>query len=360
MKLYRVATLPVAANTGMNFNTITIRDIARALNLSVSTVSKALRDSYEISEKTKKTVNDYAREHNYQPNPIAQSLKQGQSKSIGIVVPSVANQFFSQVINGIESVAYEAGFNVIITQTHESFDREVTNVGHLTHRSIDGLLISLSTETNDIEHLKRLHRQGLPIVFFDRITEEIDTHKVIADNFKGAYDATRHLLDSGYNRIAHITSPPNISITKERLAGYNQALIEAGLEMTDDYVKYCPHGGRDISEIENALTELLSLKNKPNAILTTSDRITTTTLFLLNKFGIKLPEEIALVGYTNTTMADVLNPSLTSIYQPGFEMGQKATEMLLKLILSKRPVTEFETLILPTQLFIRKSSAPVK
>jgi LacI family transcriptional regulator len=342
----------------MNFSAITIKDIATALNLSVSTVSKALRDSHEISEKTKKTINDYAREHNYRPNPMAQSLKQGHSKSIGIVVPSVANQFFSQVINGIESVAYDGGFNVIITQTHESLEREIANVGHLTHRSIDGLLISLSTETNDIGHLKRLHQQGLPIVFFDRVSEEIETHKVIADNFKGAYDATRHLVESGYNRIAHITSPPNISITIERLAGYKKALAEAGLVVPDSYIKYCAHGGRDISEIENAVNDLLLLDDRPDAILTTSDRITTTTLFLLNKLGVKIPQEIALVGYTNTTLADVLNPSLSSVYQPGFEMGQKATEMLLSLILSKRPVYEFETLVLPTQLVVRQSTAP--
>jgi LacI family transcriptional regulator len=342
----------------MNFNTITIKDIATALNLSVSTVSKALRDSYEISEATKKLVNAYAQEHNYRPNPIAQSLKQGHSKSIGIVVSTIDNQFFSQVINGIESVAYEAGFNVIMTQTHESYDLEVKNVGHLTHRSIDGLLISLSTETKDIEHLQRLHRQGLPIVFFDRITDEIDTHKVISDNFKGGYDATRHLLDAGYTRIAHITSPPNISITRERFAGYSKALEEVGIAIPDEYIKHCPHGGRDIGEIEKALNELLSLDNKPDAILTTSDRITTTTLYLLNKLGIKIPEEIALIGFTNTQLADVLNPSLSSVYQPGFEMGQKATEMLLNLILSKRPVYEFETVVLPTQLITRKSTAP--
>jgi len=150
----------------MNFNAITIRDIAKELNLSVSTVSKALRDSHEISENTKKIVNAYAEEHNFRPNPIAQSLKQGHSKSIGIVVSTIENQFFSQVINGIESVAYSAGFNVIMTQTHESFDLEVKNVGHLMHRSIDGLLISLSTETKNIEHLQKPHRQGLPIVFF--------------------------------------------------------------------------------------------------------------------------------------------------------------------------------------------------
>ncbi|MBD1362746.1 LacI family DNA-binding transcriptional regulator [Mucilaginibacter sp. ZT4R22] len=341
----------------MNFSSITIKDIATALNLSVSTVSKALRDSYEISENTKKLVTGYAQEHNYRPNPIAQSLKQGRSKSIGIVVSTIENQFFSQVINGIESVAYENGFNVIITQTHESYELEVKNVGHLTHRSIDGLLISLSTETKDIAHLKTLHKQGLPIVFFDRVTDEIDTHKVIADNFKGGYDATCHLLDSGYKRIAHITSPANISITKERFAGYSKALEEAGIAIDDDYIKYCPHGGRDIGEVENALNELLSLKNKPDAIFTTSDRITTTTLMLLNRLKIKIPQEIALIGYTNTTLADVLNPSLSSVYQPGFEMGQKATQKLLELILAKRPVYEFETLVLPTQLVTRDSTA---
>ncbi|MBK0379660.1 LacI family DNA-binding transcriptional regulator [Mucilaginibacter segetis] len=342
----------------MNFNTITIKDIATALNLSVSTVSKALRDSYEISEKTKKLVNDYAREHNYRPNPIAQSLKQGNSKSIGIVVSTIENQFFSQVINGIESVAYKAGFNVIITQTHESYDLEVKNVEHLTHRSIDGLLISLSTETHDLGHLKRLNELGLPIVFFDRITDEIETHKVISDNFKGGYDATRHLLDGGYRRIAHITSPPNISITRERFAGYKKAMEEAGITIPDEYIKHCPHGGRDVGEIEKALNELLLLKNKPDAILTTSDRITTTSLFLLNKLGIKIPQEMAIVGFTNTMLADVLSPSLSSVYQPGFEMGQKATELLLNLILSKRPVYEFETMVLPTQLVTRRSTSP--
>ncbi|RFZ95810.1 LacI family transcriptional regulator [Mucilaginibacter conchicola] len=344
----------------MNFNPITIRDIAKALGISVSTVSKALRDSYEISDKTKKLVNDYAEQNNYRPNPIAQSLKKGHSKSIGIVVSTIENQFFSQVINGIESVAYQAGFNVIITQTHESYEMELKNVEQLTHHALDGLLISLSTETKDVSHLKHLHQQGLPIVFFDRITNEIETHKVIADNFKGGYDATRQLLNAGYKKIAHITSPPNISITSERFAGYEHALKEVGMDIPSAYIKHCAHGGRDMSEIENALNELLSLKDKPDAIFTTSDRITTTTLYLLTKMGIKIPDDIALVGYTNTTLADVLNPPLTSVYQPAFEMGRKAAEMLLSLILSKHPVTEFETITLPTQLFVRRSTLPKK
>jgi LacI family transcriptional regulator len=341
----------------MNFDAITIRDIARELHLSVSTVSKALRDSYEISDKTKKLVLEFAKKNNYRPNPMAQSLKKGHSKSIGIVVSSIDNQFFSQVINGMESEAYSQGYNVIITQSHESWDLEVQNVNHLTHRAIDGLLISLSTETNDVEHLKKLQSQGLPIVFFDRVSHEIDTHKVIVDNMKGAYEATMHLINSGYKHIAHITSSAITSVSSERLSGYKKALEESGMEIDERYIKFCAHGGQAMSEIQQALQALLDLEVKPDAILTAWDRITTSTLSLLHKSNIKIPEEIALLGFTNTLLADVLNPSLTAVQQPAFEIGRKATEMLLSIINSKRPVTEFETVVLPTELFIRNSTA---
>lgn len=341
----------------MNFNAITIKDIARELNLSISTVSKALRDSYEISAKTKEIVLEYARENNYRPNTMAQSLKKGHSKSIGIVLSSVDNQFFSQVINGIESEAYSQGYNVIFTQTHESYELELKNISHLTHRSIDGLLISLSTETNDVEHLTKLQAQGLPIVLFDRISDAIETHKVVADNFKGAYEATQHLIDSGYQRIAHITSTSYTSVTKERLMGYKQALTDNHIDINEDYIKYCHHGGMDLSENQQLLHELLTLPLRPDAIFTTWDKITTTTLSILRQLKIRIPEDIALLGFTNTLLADDLNPSLSAVHQPAFEMGRKATEMLLSLINSKYPVTEFETITLPTKLFTRNSTA---
>ncbi|MGN8068759.1 LacI family DNA-binding transcriptional regulator [Mucilaginibacter sp. SG564] len=341
----------------MNFDAITIRDIARELHLSVSTVSKALRDSYEISEKTKKLVMEFAQKHNYRPNPMAQSLKKGHSKSIGIVVSSIDNQFFSQVINGMESEAYSQGYNVIITQSHESYDLEVQNVGHLIHRAIDGLLISIATETADVEHLRRLQQQGLPIVFFDRVSTEIETHKVIVDNLGGAYQATTHLLDSGYKNIAHITSSVTSSVTKQRLEGYVNALVERGIEVKERYIKYCLHGGLNLDELEQAVDELLASEPRPDAILTASDRITTSTMTLLHRKNIRIPQDVALVGFSNTVLADVLNPSLTSVHQPAFEIGRKATEMLLSIINSKRPVTEFENVILPTELFIRSSSA---
>ncbi|SDP81847.1 transcriptional regulator, LacI family [Mucilaginibacter sp. OK268] len=341
----------------MNFDAITIRDIARELHLSVSTVSKALRDSYEISEKTKKLVMEFAQKHNYRPNPMAQSLKKGHSKSIGIVVSSIDNQFFSQVINGMESEAYSQGYNVIITQSHESYDLEVQNVGHLIHRAIDGLLISIATETADVEHLRKLQQQGLPIVFFDRVSTEIETHKVIVDNFGGAYQATTHLLDSGYKNIAHITSSVTSSVTKQRLAGYIDALVEKGIEVKEQYIKYCLHGGLNLDELEQAVDELMASEPRPDAILTASDRITTSTMTLLHRKNIRIPQDVALVGFSNTVLADVLNPSLTSVHQPAFEIGRKATEMLLSIINSKRPITEFENVILPTELFIRSSSA---
>src|SRR6266567_3474994 len=186
----------------MKFEALTIKDIARALQLSVSTVSKALRGSHEISQETKETVLAYAREHNYKPNPIAQSLKRGRSKSIGVVVCNIDNNFFSQVINGIESIAHQKDYNVIITQSQESYEREVSNSEHLSSRSVDGLIISLSAETKNVDHLIKLHEKGLPIVFFDRITDEIPTHRVVANNYKGAYEATQHLLQQGCRRIA--------------------------------------------------------------------------------------------------------------------------------------------------------------
>ena len=342
----------------MNFDAITIKDIARELGLSVSTVSKALSDSYEISDKTKKLVVEYAETHNYRANPIAKSLRQGCSKSIGVVVSTIENNFFSQVINGIESIAYDKGYNVFITQTNESYERELLNLKHLTFRSVDGILISLSTETQDVTHLQAIHGKGLPIVFFDRICDDINTHKVKADNFSGAYEGTLHLLNSGYKKIAHVTSSPNLSISLERLAGYRKALEDNGIQADDSYIKYCMHGGRDLYETENALQELCSMPDKPDAIFTASDRITITVLSLLRKLGVKIPEDVALVGFTNTQLADILSPSLSSIYQPGFDIGKKAVEMLISLIESRRPVTEFETAVLPTQLFIRESSSP--
>jgi LacI family transcriptional regulator len=340
----------------MKFGAITIKDIAKALKLSVSTVSKALRGSHEISEETKKNVLEYARASNYKPNPIAQSLKRGRSKSIGVIVCNIDNNFFSQAINGIESIARQKDYNVIITQSQESYEREIDNSEHLSSRSVDGLIISLSAETRCVDHLIKLHEKGLPMVFFDRITDEIATHKVIANNHRGAYEATRHLLQQGFRRIAHITSSRSLSITLERLEGYKMALEDAGLKPDPAYIQFVEHGGMIQEETHQALSQLLEMDNPPDAIFTASDRLSTTTLSLLRKMHIEVPQQIALVGFTNSISADIFHPSLTAVVQPALEMGQLATDLLIQLIESKRPVTEFQKKILDTELMIRDSS----
>jgi LacI family transcriptional regulator len=335
---------------------ITIKDIAEALNLSISAVSKALKSSYEISEKTQAKVKKYAEEHNYRPNPIAQNLRKGKSKSIAVIVPNIDNNFFSQVINGIESVAFGKEYNVIVTQTHESYQREIINTNHHFSRSVDGLLVSISAETRKTDHFEEVQKLGLPIVFFDRVPEKPETHKIISNNFQGAYDATIHLINNGYRRIAQITSSDFLSISKERLAGYEKALQENGIPVTQSLIKYCAHGGMLRNEIFNSIKELLSLKEKPDAILAASDRLSTNTLAILSEKQIKIPEQIALAGFTNSINAQIFMPPLTAVIQPAFDIGKKATELLVELIESKKPVTAFEKVILDTQLEIRLSS----
>ena len=344
----------------MKFEAVTIKDIAKALGLSTSTVSRALRDSYEISQETKKLVLDYAAKINYHPNPIALSLKERRSRTIGIVVSEIANSFFSQVINGIESIAYNHGYNVIIAQSRESYNREMLNLQFLTSRSVDGLIISVSTETKDFSFLSEFNQRGLPIVFFDRIVDQIKTHKVIVDNYKGAYDATMHLLDCGYRNIVAMANSESLSITRERLAGFRAALADRGIESGENNIRYCYHGGMILSEVEEALNGLLAEEHKPDAILALADKLTTGCLRLLNAKKLRVPEDIGLIGFSNTDLTELLSPPLSVIRQPAFEMGEMATDLLLQLIESKRPVTDFETRVLTTELIIRQSTRKIK
>ena len=339
----------------MKFEAVTIKDIAKELNLSTSTVSRALRDSYEISAETKKLVIEYAEKINYRPNPIALSLKERRTRSLGILVCEIANSFFSQVIDGIESVAYSRGYNVTFLQSHESFEKENINLEYLASRSIDGLLISVSTETKDFSHLVKLAKRGLPIVFFDRIVDEIDTHKVIVNNYKGVYNAINHMASKGYKRIAYIANSEFLTLTKDRLNGYKKVLSEHNIELDESLIKYCSHGGLINEEVEKALSELFSLKNKPDAIFASSDKLTTGCLHYFKKHNLKVPTDVALAGFSNNENSDLFNPALTVIKQPAFEMGEIATNYLLEIIESKRPIKDYETRILDTEFIIRES-----
>lgn len=340
----------------MKFEAATIKDIARALGLSTSTVSRALRDSHEISEATKKKIRDYAAEINYRPNPVALSLKEKRTLSIGVVVSEIANTFFSQVINGIESIAYKNGYNVIITQSRESLEREQMILDYLTSRSIDGLIISISSETNDFTSLKQLHEKKLPIVFFDRVVEEINTHKVITDNFQGVYQATTHLIKNKFKRIGIIASNANLAITRERLAGYLQALTDNKITVDHLLIRYCSHGGSDVEEVETAVKDLLKLKKKPDALVLLADKITTETFSILKREKIQIPKDMGVIGFNNSKYTSLFAPALSVIRQPAFEMGEKAATLLLNLIESKRAVTDFKLESLTPEIIIRESS----
>ena len=334
---------------------VTIKDIARALNLSTSTVSRALRDSYEISPETKRLVMEYAERLNYRPNPIALSLKGSSSKALAVIVPQIANNFFSQAINGIEAIAYNRGYHVIIFQTHESYEREMANIQQAVSRRVDGLLLSLSSETSDVSHLKALHAQGISLVLFDRVSAELDVTQVVADNFGGAYAATSHLLQTGRRRIAHLTIPPYLSITQERLAGYRAALEQYGVPFDENLVRYGTFGPDEADEL---VEQLLAQEPRPDAFFTASDRLALGCLTALRKRGIRIPEDIALIGFTNLPAAEMLNPPLSTVTQPAQEIGQLAAERLIELIEHKKKASPPAILKLPTTLVIRESSAP--
>ncbi|MGM9507344.1 LacI family DNA-binding transcriptional regulator [Larkinella sp. GY13] len=332
-------------------DTITIKDIARALNLSTSTVSRALRDSYEINAETKRLVVEYAERLQYRPNPIALSLKENRSRVIGVVVPQIANLFFSQVINGIEAIAYNRGYHVSIFQSHESYERELATVQQVVARKADGLLISLSSNTCNVAYLRQLQEKKLPIVLFDRVSKDLEVPSVTADNFAGAYAATEHLIQSGRRRIAHVAIPATISIAQERLAGYRAALEHYGIPYEEKLVR---HAGFGPNEVEPIVDDLLH--QKPDAFFAASDRLAIGCLTALKTRSILIPKEIALIGFTNITVADLLDPPMTTVEQPALEIGQVAAGRLIDLIEGKPHHLTADSVKIPTRLVIRAST----
>ncbi|GAB3917490.1 LacI family DNA-binding transcriptional regulator [Larkinella terrae] len=330
---------------------ITIKDIARALNLSTSTVSRALRDSYEINAETKRQVVEYAERLHYRPNPIAVSLKENRSRVIGVVVPQIANLFFSQVINGIEAVAYNRGYHVSIFQSHESYERELATVQQVVSRKADGLLISLSSNTTDVSYLRQLQEKKLPIVLFDRASKDLDVPSVTADNFAGAFAATEHLIQSGRRRIAHVAIPAGISIAQERLAGYRFALEKYGIPYDEKLVR---HAGFGPNEVEPIVDDLLN--QMPDAFFAASDRLALGCLATLKKRKISIPSQIALIGFTNIAVADLLDPPMSTVEQPALEIGQVAAGRLIDLIEGKQKTASSEPVKIATRLVIRTST----
>lgn len=343
----------------MKFEAITIKDIAKALGLSSSTVSRALRDSYEISPKTKERVLLYAKEYNYSPNPIALSLKEKRSSSIGVLVSEIANSFFSQLINGIESVAQENGYNVIIAQSKENYEKEVSSILYLASRSVDGIILSVSSETSTFNHVKQLYDRGMNMVSFDRLVDFEGIHKVSVDNYKAAYDATAHFIKNGYKNIACFANASYLSITQERVRGYEAALRDYSIAIKEENIYYCLHGGLIYEEVEEIMTKAIANPQRIDAILACSDKITTNIMRYCQIKDLTIPDQISLVGFSNLDLTDLLTPSLSVVRQPAYEMGRKSAELLINMIESKRPTKNFETVVFSAELHQRKSSRAI-
>ncbi len=345
----------------MKYNQVTIKDIARELGISPSTVSRALKDHPDISPETKRLVNELADKLNYQPNIVALSLRQSKTNTIGVVIPEIVHFFFSTIISGIEDVAYSAGYNVILAQSNESQSREITDMKALFNSRVDGMLMSVSRETTNFDHIESIISKGVPIVFFDRVYNSPQASKIIVDDFTGAKDATIHLIEHGCKRIAHLEGPPNLEISKHRLNGYMEALKEHNIAFNKDLVVSCPSG--TIEEGRAATEILLALKNRPDAIFATNDPAAMGAMQAIKACGLKIPKDIAVVGFSNWVFSSLLDPPLTSVDQPGFEMGQEAAKLLIRQIEKQDKNDqdfEPETKVLKTRLVIRESSMKKK
>ena len=336
----------------MKSSQVTIKDIARILGISPSTVSRALKNHPDISDATKQAVNDLAEKLKYEPNAVALSLKQSRSQTIGVVIPEIVHYFFSSVISGIEDIATDAGYTVIICQSNEKYEREVANVKALLSHRVDGILVSISKETTQFDHLYAVQERGIPMVFFDRIVPEIQTDQVIIDDRKAAYEATKHLIDGGKKRIAHFAGPQNLVIGRARKEGYLQAMKEAGLPVDPELIIAADSFEKAIK----ATHALLDLENPPDGLFAVNDLTAIGAMQTLKRSGIKIPDEIAVVGFSDGRFSGITDPSLTSVDQHGYEMGSIATEMLLKRVLDETYKEPAQTKVLDANLIVRGSS----
>lgn len=332
---------------------ITIHDIAKILNINSSTVSRALNDSPRVTEKTKKKILAKALELGYQRNYLASNLRRNKTDTLGVIVPRISRHFFSSAIAGIEETAYNLGYSVIICQSLEQLEREQTIVNTLLSNRVDGVLASISMETENYEHFKGFRQSRIPMVFFDRHCNIANTSSVLIDDFQAGFDATEHLIKNGCRTIAHFAGPHNLEIYKNRFEGYKAALLKHQLKYSKDLVltsRLMEQDGID------AVGKLLSLPHKVDGIFSANDVAAISAMQQLKKEGIKVPKDIAVVGFSNETISAVIEPSLTTINQSGFEIGRTAAELLISQI--RHADREFinENVIIKASLIERDSS----
>jgi LacI family transcriptional regulator len=340
---------------------VTLKQIAKELDVSISTVSKSLKNSSEISEETRQKVQAFAKFYNYKPNNIALSLKNRKTKTICIIIPEIIHHFFTTIISGVEQVANENGYNVLVCLSDESFDKEVLNMEMLANGSIDGFIISLSKETQqkkDFHHITEVINQGMPVVMFDRITNEILCDKVIIDDSFAAFNATQFLIDKGFKNIALLSTVDYVSVGKLRTKGYLKALKNNDLELNEALILKI----EDTENFENLVEDLL--KNNPvDAIFAVNELFAVTAIKVASKLGKRVPEDLSVIGFTDGIISRFSSPSITTVSQNGIKMGAKAAKMLIDRLEMEEIENEdgeieenYRTEVIETELIEREST----
>jgi len=338
---------------------VTLKQIAKELDVSISTVSKALRDSTEISEDTRLKVKAFAKLYNYKPNNIALSLKNRKTKTIGIIIPEIVHHFFATVISGIEQIANENGYSVVVCLSNESFDKEVINMEMLANGSIDGFIMSLSKETQykgDFHHITEVINQGMPVVMFDRVTNDILCDKVIIDDKMAAYDAVQTLINMGKKKIALVTTVDYVSVGKLRTDGYAKALLDNDISLNENLIIKI----EDIENCEIKIGKLIEDK-AIDAVLAVNELFAVTIIKMASKLGLKVPEDLSVIAFTDGIISQYSTPTITTVSQNGIKMGQKAARMLIDRLESEEYDLEeeeehYRTEVIETNLIEREST----
>lgn len=329
----------------------TIKDIARQLNISVSTVSRALRNAHDVNPETQKAVKNLAEEMRYQPNQLALSLRKQQTHTIGVIVPNL-DYVLASMVRGIDEVALEAGYTVMVCQSNESFGREMVNTRRLLDSLVDGFIISVSSETKIYDHFRKIQEKELPMVVFDRLIPDLQIPSVRLDNEEGGFLATDHLLEQGYKRIAILAGPKNLGISNSRLDGYLAAHRKHKVKPDQALIVHCDFN-QDYAFF--ATEELLSMKKRPDAIFTISDRMAIGAMLSIKKRGLKMPGDIGLVGFNNEPVVSLVTPMISSVEQPSFDLGKAAAKLFIEAMHDYEGMRSAERVLKP-KLFARESS----
>ncbi len=329
----------------------TIKDIAKKLQISTSTVSRALRNAGDVSIETKKAVLDLSEELQYQPNKLALSLQQNQTHTIGVIVPNL-DYVLATMVKGIDEVALEAGYTVMVCQSNESFGREMVNTRRLMNSLVDGFIISVSSETKVFDHFQKIQDKHMPMVVFDRVSPALLAPRVKLDNKEGGLVATDHLIAQGYKRIAILAGPKNLTISNHRMEGYIESLKKHKVRFDPELVVHC-----DFNQefAHRATLELLALKKPPDAIFTISDRMAIGAMLAIKETGLNMPKDIGLVGFNNEPVTGLVTPAISSVEQPAFELGKTAAKLFIERMHNDTDMKDVEIILRP-RLIVRESS----